>query len=193
MPDAAAIDSIFRLLDRPVWIVTAADGRRRGGLVATWVAQASLDPAAPTLLAGIAPNHFTCELIDARGAFAVHLLEPRQTAVALAFALGTGRERDKLADVAHAVGETGSPLLADCLACLECHVIDRHDVGDRVFFLADVIAGERRGEGPPLTEQQLLTAATADERARLKDDWRADIELQRPLRKDWRAGLKIEG
>ena len=62
----AQVESIFRLVNREIWIVTAADGERRGGLAATWVSQASIDRDKPVVVIGIAPNHFTAELIDAR-------------------------------------------------------------------------------------------------------------------------------
>ena len=55
----AKVQEVFRLVDRELWIVTAADKSRRGGLVATWVAQASLDPESPVLLIALATNHFT--------------------------------------------------------------------------------------------------------------------------------------
>ena len=67
------IEEVFGIVDREVWIVTATDGTRRGGLVATWVSQASIDREHPVVLIGIAPNHFTAELIDASRAFGLHL------------------------------------------------------------------------------------------------------------------------
>src|SRR5262245_24142815 len=93
---AADVDSVFRLLDRAIWIITAQDGTRRGGLAATWVMQSSIDPAQPLIVAGIAPNHFTAELIEASGAFAAHLLVEDQCDLAFAFAIGSGRDREKL-------------------------------------------------------------------------------------------------
>src|SRR5438132_216552 len=56
------IDSALRLVDRELWIITASDGPRRGGLVATWVSVASIDRQRPVLLACLAPNRFTTEL-----------------------------------------------------------------------------------------------------------------------------------
>src|SRR5262245_27351120 len=55
----ASIDSALRLLDREVWVITAAEGQRRGGLVAIWVAPASIDRERPALLVGLGANHFT--------------------------------------------------------------------------------------------------------------------------------------
>ena len=40
--DETAIESVFRLVNREVWIVTAGHEQHRAGLVATWVLQASI-------------------------------------------------------------------------------------------------------------------------------------------------------
>ncbi len=53
------IEQVFGLIDREIWIVTAAAGGKRGGLVATWVSQASIDKHTPTVVVGIAANHYT--------------------------------------------------------------------------------------------------------------------------------------
>ena len=183
------IAATLKLVERPVWIVTAADGPRRGGLVATFVMQASIDPAAPVLMAGIAPNHYTRELIDGGSAFGLHLVTEAHLDVIWRFALQSGRDGDKLAGLAHSIGDTGSPILTDCLAWLDCRVVARYDAGDRIFYWADVLAGRRTSEGEPLTESRLLAAATADQKRQLQAGMAADIEIQRPLRDHWRKQL----
>src|SRR5829696_10406770 len=91
------VEAALRLIDRELWIITAAHGDRRGGLLATWVSAASIDPERPILLAGIGPNHFTAELVQSNNAFAAHLLRLDQIELAWNFASGSGRDRDKLA------------------------------------------------------------------------------------------------
>ena len=177
---AEAIDAVFQLADRQVWIVTAADAARRGGLVATWVSKSSLDPQQPTVSIAIAFNHFTRELIDSGGAFGLHLIAPRHVDLAWRFALGSGRDRDKLDGLEWTAGETGSPQLDDCLARLDCRVYDRHDGGDRIYYWADVASGACLDASPPLTEQGLLALASVEQKRLLRADMQADIELQRP-------------
>ncbi len=189
MPDFDQIDSIFRLVNREVWIVTAANGERRGGLVATWVSQASMDTESPTVLAGIAPNHFTAELIDASGSFAVHLISMQHIEAAWSFAIGSGRMRDKFEHIAAASGETGSPILRDCLAWLECRVFARLDAGDRIYYWADVVASGMPGSGLPLCEHELIAATNEEQRRHLIEDRQSDILLQRPQREAWRRDM----
>ncbi len=157
-----AIESVFQLVDREVWIVTAASGPRQGGLLATWVSQISLDPAAPGVVVGIASNHFTAELIEAAGTFALHLIAADQLELAWRFATASGREIDKLAGLAFRLGAAAAPVLDECVAWLECRVITRFDTGDRYYYWADVVDGGIRRPGTvPLREKQLIAAASA--------------------------------
>jgi flavin reductase (DIM6/NTAB) family NADH-FMN oxidoreductase RutF len=187
--DYDQIEKAFRLVNREVWIVTAADGRRRGGLTATWVSQASIDRHAPAVLLAIAPNHFTAELIDARKAFAVHLLRMDQSELALNFALGSGRTRDKLAGAPITTATTRSPILCDCLAYLDCRVFARLDCGDRIYYWADVLAGRVLRDEQPLTERDLMTAATDEQRQQLLANRDDDVQVQHSLRRMWRQDM----
>lgn len=191
MFDAQAIDGVFRLLNREVWIVTAANGQRRGGLVATWVMQASLDPATPLVVAAIAPNHFTADLIRSSRAFALHLITTSQIRYAWPFALGSGRDHDKFAGLAPHAAVTGSPILPDCLAWLDCRVITRYDAGDRLLFWGEVVAGQQQCEGSPLRERELLAAATDEQRRILTENLHADIEVLRSPAARWRTAAAL--
>lgn len=188
MPNFLEIENIFRTLRREVWIVTAAANNRRGGLLATWVSPASIDRDRPVVLIGIAPNHFTAELIDASRAFAAHLLHPDQTATAFDFAIGSGRDRDKFATHPATAGVTGSPVLDSSLAWLECRVFARLATGDRNYYWADVVASQWSA-GTPLTDRDLFAAAS-DEQKRLlianRDD---DVRLQQAWHTAWRDQL----
>lgn len=179
-------DSVLRLLDREVWVITAAVGDRRGGLAATWVSPASIDRERPLLLAGIAPGHFTAELIDASGAFVAHLLRSDQGALAWNFACGSGRDRDKLAGLSLLDHGEGLPVLADCLAWLQCRVVHRYDAGDRLFYWAEVMDSGLHGSGLPLREQAFIGSLTAEQRKQLAADRDADIAVLRPRHEQWR-------
>jgi flavin reductase (DIM6/NTAB) family NADH-FMN oxidoreductase RutF len=181
------IDSLLRLVDREVWIVTAAAGGRRGGLMATWVAQASIDRERPVILAGLAPNHFTSGLVEEGQAFVAHLLAESQAELAWNFAKDSGHERDKLAGLATLESASGCPILEHCLAWFDCRVFARHDAGDRLFFWADVVAAERRGTGNPLREQAFIRSLTDEQRKVLALQRELDLKIQRPLADAWRA------
>jgi flavin reductase (DIM6/NTAB) family NADH-FMN oxidoreductase RutF len=185
-PNLDEIESVLRLVDREVWIITASNGARRGGLTATWVLPASVDRQRPMLVAGIATNHFTAELIDAQRAFAAHLLRADQLELAWNFARDSGRDRDKLSGLRLITLETGSPILADCLACCDCRVVSRYDTGDRVLYWADVATARQIGTGPPLREQQFFRSLPDEQRQTLLAARDADVMIQRPLHVAWR-------
>lgn len=190
-PNLDQIDAVLRLIDREVWIVTSAAAGKRGGLTATWVSAASIDRRQPVLLAGIAPNHFTAELIEQSHAFVAHLLRPDQSRLAWDFAKDSGRERDKLAGVEIAQAASGAPLLSDCLAWLDCRVFARYDAGDRLFYWADVAAAGQVSSGMPLREQAFFGSLSAAEKEALIRGRNTDVELLRPLSKTWRGALDI--
>lgn len=195
------IEGALKLINREVWVVTAQAAYgilrgQRGGLTATWVSNASLDPQRPVMVAGIAPNHFTAELIDASQCFALHLLNYDQTEMALDFAIGSGRTRDKLIKYDLLVGASGTPILRECLAWFDCRVIDRHDTGDRIYYWAELLDGgktfaARDSENHPLREQELFAAATSEQKQALRRNLVADLELQSALAEKWRAGLAV--
>jgi flavin reductase (DIM6/NTAB) family NADH-FMN oxidoreductase RutF len=198
-PTLTQIDAALRLIDREVWIITAANGNRRGGLLATWVSAASIDPERPILLAGIGPNHFTAELVQSSRAFAAHLLRPDQIDLAWNFANGSGRHRDKFAGLAARTSDTDSPLLPDCLASFDCRVIHHYPTGDRLFFWADILSSHRLSshhaprdepknyQQPPLREHTFIHSLTPDQRQKLLADRNSDIALNRPLHEKWRT------
>jgi flavin reductase (DIM6/NTAB) family NADH-FMN oxidoreductase RutF len=183
---ANRIQSVLGLVDREIWIVTAAAGDRAGGLAATWVSAASIDPQRPTMMIGLAPNHFTAELVDAGRAYALHLLDQTQLDLVWRFALSSGRDTNKLDGLAYQAGSTGAPILSDCLAWLECRVIARYDAGDRIFYWGDVVAGEVRETGVALREKRVFAAAADDQRAVLTKSRDTDIAELGPLREAWR-------
>jgi len=180
------VTDLLHLAQRPVWIVTASNGARRGGLVATFVLQSSIDPERPVLVIGLAPNHFTTGLVRDSGRVGLHLVTRQQIDHVWRFAVGSGRDRDKLEGLELLPSELGVPLLADGLAWFECRVIHEYESGDRIFFWTDVVRGGKQSAGSPLLEREVFELATPDQMRALNADLLADIALQRPLVDAWR-------
>lgn len=187
--DLTSISDAMRIVNREIWVVTAAAGNKRGGLVATWVSAASIDEQTPTVLVGLAPNHFTTQLVEQSGSLTLHLLRESQLDVAWNFALGSGRDRDKLATLEYDLGVTDAPRLRECLAWLDCRVFARLATGDRHFYWADVVAAARVHPGNALREHQLFASASPEQRQQLIANRDADITLQCPAATTWRKCL----
>jgi flavin reductase (DIM6/NTAB) family NADH-FMN oxidoreductase RutF len=184
--DATQIGKIYDQLDPPLWLVTAADGGRRGGLIATTVAQASIVPEMPRQLITIDKRHNTHSLIEASGAFALHLIDETQLDLVWRFGLQSGREIDKLAGLESHAGETGSPLLSRALAWLDCRVEGRLDSGDRTVYLAAVIDGRLQRTDPPLTSRRLFSIAPPDKQKIMDEQYVHDARLDAAAIQQWR-------
>lgn len=168
--DPRAIAAVFAETDRELWLLTAAAEGRRGGLIATSVASASIASDLPRVVVGIGRQHFTWELLRQHPHFVLHLLRPDQIELAWAFATASGRDADKFANVPFEFGaRSGCPILKDAPGWLECRIEASMDVGDRTLHVAEVVAGAQREPGAPLTVQRLIRTASADRLRLLKE------------------------
>lgn len=182
----SAADQVFARIDRELWVVTSGTGERRGGLIATFISNASLVDSLPRTLLALAKQHHTRHLIDDSRAFGLHLIAARQLDWVWNFGLGSGRDRDKLAGYSVEYAATGVPLLSDALAWLDCRVETTLDTGDRTVYIAEVLAARTGGDEPPLTMRELLRIAPA-ERLRDMDEMRQrDSEIDAQAILEWR-------
>jgi flavin reductase (DIM6/NTAB) family NADH-FMN oxidoreductase RutF len=157
-------------IDHEIWVVTAAaaDGRR-GGCDATFVLGSSLVPELPRACIALARHHNTFDLIESSDGFALHLLGERHLDWIWRFGLDTGRGGDKLAGMDAAAGATGSPILRDALAWMDCRVETRCETGDRTIYVAEVVDSSKPNTEPPLTVSQMLRIASPEYLARLEE------------------------
>jgi len=115
------------------------------GLTANAVTSVSLDP--PLVLACIERSADSHDCIRDAGAFTINVLASDQERLARRFAAWDIPE--KFEGVAHSPGVTGSPILDDALAWIECRIHTQHAAGDHTIFIGEVIGGDTR-EGTPL-------------------------------------------
>jgi flavin reductase (DIM6/NTAB) family NADH-FMN oxidoreductase RutF len=179
--------SVFGRTDRELWLLTAAAGGRRGGLIATFVSQASIVPDLPRVIVGIAKQHHTHGLIESAGAFALHLLGDEHLDWVWRFGLRSGRDGDKLAGLPATAGISGSPILTGALGWLDCRVEARLDTGDRTVYLAEVVKGESLREGAPLTAMRMVELAPPERLRELKEQMARDIAIDAAAIRAWRA------
>jgi flavin reductase (DIM6/NTAB) family NADH-FMN oxidoreductase RutF len=179
--------SLFARTDRELWLLTAAAGDRRGGLIATFVSQSSIVPDLPRVVVGLAKQHHTWGLVESSGAFALHLLGEEQIELVWRFGLRSGRDLDKLEGLPATAGTTGSPILSDPLGWLDCRVEARMDSGDRTVYLAEVVRGELTRDAPPLTARRLIELAPPERLRQLKEQMTRDIAIDASAIRAWRA------
>jgi flavin reductase (DIM6/NTAB) family NADH-FMN oxidoreductase RutF len=172
--DSGAAATLFAALDRELWLVTAAASGRRSGLIATFVSSASIVSEMPRLLVGLARQHFTWELIEASGAFGIHLLREANIEWVWRFGMHSGRDSDKFTGLVTHAADTGSPLLEGTAGWMDCRVEARMDTGDRMVYLAEILAVEACAAGPPLTMRRLIELAPRDRLDELKRQLQED-------------------
>jgi flavin reductase (DIM6/NTAB) family NADH-FMN oxidoreductase RutF len=184
-PDAAS--SLFQRLDRELWVVTAQAAARRGGLIATFVSQASIVPEMPRVIAGIARQHHTWGLIEASGAFALHLLGEHELDWVWRFGLQSGRDGDKLDGLATRMGASGAPILTAAPGWLDCRVEARLDTGDRTVYLAEVLESQTPGDAELLTVSRLRQVIPDHWRSVLLEQLRQDAAIDARAIAAWRS------
>lgn len=128
-----------------VTIVTTKNGDTIHGFTVNAFASVTAEP--PTVLVCVNRNNRSHPLISEAGVFCVNILGLEQQPIAEAFQGGEPHERFK--GVAHRSGPTGSPILDNVLAYVDCKVEEEITSGTHTIFIGRVQeSGER--EGPPL-------------------------------------------
>jgi flavin reductase (DIM6/NTAB) family NADH-FMN oxidoreductase RutF len=184
--DGTAIAQVWAQTDRELWLLTARDGERHGGLIATFVSQASIAPHLPRVVVGLAKQHYTRQLVEASRRFVLHLLSEQQVELVWRFGLRSGRDYDKLDGLDWAPSMTGSVRLADALAWLDCRVETSLDVGDRTIYVAEIVAGRQEKSVPPLTLKRLLQIAPPERMSELKEGMLRDAAIDAAAIEKWR-------
>jgi flavin reductase (DIM6/NTAB) family NADH-FMN oxidoreductase RutF len=105
----------------------------------------SLEPT--LLLICLDRNSRTLPLAEESGVFNINILREDQEHISRTFA---SRGNHALDDLEFEVGELGVPLIAGCLAYLQCRVVDQMQAGDHTILLAQVEQAHLGDEGPPL-------------------------------------------
>ena len=157
------IAPIMGRLWSPLAAVTTNWEGKANAQIAVAISAASIVPAHPRVLVQIYKRNYSHQLILDSHAFGLNFLSRDQLHFIRDFGLVSGMDREKLAGVAYALGQTGVPILDGCMGCLECRVINGMDGGDMTCFLADVVAGYASPDVPPVTWREA--------RALIPDEW----------------------
>jgi flavin reductase (DIM6/NTAB) family NADH-FMN oxidoreductase RutF len=128
-----------------VTVVTTADpdGRPVGVTVSAF-SSLSLDP--PLVLFCLDKRTTSLDAFRS-GYFAIHVLKEDQRQLSIQFA---SRQQDKWNGIDHTTNADGVPVLANCLARLECALHEMIEGGDHVIFVGRVTGLEHQTGGQPL-------------------------------------------
>lgn len=129
-----------------ITIVTALEGDEPVGFTAQSFTSVSLDP--PLVLICPGKSSSSWPRIKGAGVFCANVLAAAQEATCRAFAISGG---DKFKGVGWTPSSgTGSPVLTDALAWVDCRIEAEYDGGDHVIVVGRVVDLGVAEEGSPL-------------------------------------------
>jgi flavin reductase (DIM6/NTAB) family NADH-FMN oxidoreductase RutF len=126
-------------------VVTTGGEAGSHGLTANAVASLSLDP--PLVLVAVNQRASTFEYLKKNLCFAVHILRLDQEGLSRRFAAPGPKD---FSDLSVTTAVTSAPILTDCLAFLDCRIVDILPGGDHEIFIGEIVAGEHQGGDPLL-------------------------------------------
>jgi len=127
-----------------VTVVTTEVEGKPIGFTANSFCSVSLDP--PLILISIGTQNATYQAIKTSQKFAVNILAADQLAVARCFATNSPEKYEQFCSSAYHSEVTGSPVLDDALAWIDCRLFAEYPGGDHMLLLGEVQAlGSRPG------------------------------------------------
>jgi 3-hydroxy-9,10-secoandrosta-1,3,5(10)-triene-9,17-dione monooxygenase reductase component len=143
VPDDERFRTVLGHFATGVTIITALDGGVPVGLAANSFTSLSLDP--PLVLFCVAHSSTTWPRIEAAGRFAVNMLGEEHEEISRRFATSGV---DKFAGTAWHTGVSGSPVLDEAMAYVDCEFEAEYPGGDHKIIVGrvldlDVVAGAR--------------------------------------------------
>jgi len=147
--DAALYRKVCGHFATGVTIITASDASEPVGvpvgMAVNSFTSVSIDP--PLVLFCAGKTSATWPRIRSAGAFTVNVLAADQEELSWAFA---SKDGDRFGGVGYRVGTTGSPILADVLAFIDCRIDAVHDAGDHELVVGRVVEMDVLRETGPL-------------------------------------------
>jgi len=136
--DPNAKKTTLRMIPYGLYVLTAAhaDGRVAAATV-NWVTQASFEP--PLVAVGVKADSGAHALIKDTKAFALNVLGKGQQGVAFTFFKPAEKKGDTISGEPIRAGSTGSPILTNCPAYVECTLESTVEIGDHSIFVGKVV------------------------------------------------------
>ena len=133
------ISEALHKITHGVYVISTRHGKKINAMTAAWVMRTSFVP--PLVTVAIGKTRYSHDLIKDGGVFAVNILGRDEISTGKHFGLTTGRKVDKFSNVPYDVKVSGSPILKDAIAWLDCKVVAHHDAGDHTLFIGEVLDG----------------------------------------------------
>jgi flavin reductase (DIM6/NTAB) family NADH-FMN oxidoreductase RutF len=138
--DPQALRETMRLWASGVSVVTTAHGEQRSGLTVSAFNSLSLQP--PMVLICLHKDSHSIPMIDESGVFAVSFLNSEQQIISDRFAgrIPFAEGEDRFTGVLTHIAATGSPIISDAIAWVDCKVASKHDGSTHWIYIGEVQA-----------------------------------------------------
>ena len=136
--ELGAKKTVLRMIPYGLYILTAEDESGRiSAATVTWVTQTSFKP--PMVAVAVRADSSIHCVIKASGAFALNILGKGQNAMAFAFFKPAQREGRLIGGEPFHPGESGSPILENAVAFIDCRMAETVERGDHSVFVGEVV------------------------------------------------------
>ena len=125
-----------------LYIVSSGNKDHGNGFISNTFFQVTAEP--PMFASCCNKDNYTASVIQETGAFSVSIIhKDTDPEIIGRFGYKSGKDTDKLSGLNVKYGETGVPIvLSDCIAFLECKVVQTIDVGTHYMFIGQLIQSE---------------------------------------------------
>ena len=136
--DPDARKTALRMIPYGLYVLMSesADGKVSAAAV-SWVTQASFEPA--LVVVGVRQDSLANSVITETGSFSLNMLGKDQQSLAFTFFKSQEREGQTIGGEPFRAGTTGSPILENALAFVECNVVDTVEKGDHSIVVGEVV------------------------------------------------------
>lgn len=146
------MDRVLDCVVRGVYVITTNYEGEINGMSAAMYSRVSSDPV--YVMVCVWHQNYSNALIKKAGCFAINILAEDNVDLAKHFGRHTKRDIDKFKrqDIYWETKATGSPILLDALAYLDCKLIEAHETpgGDHTMCIGEVLEAGFLREAEPL-------------------------------------------
>ena len=161
VPEGRDAEEYDKLRRRVLWtmpsglyVIGSRAGERRNGMTANWVTQVGSDPK--LVAASVEKPAITHELIAEGRVFSVNVLDREDRAIVRKFTKPVEVDGQTLNGFPFSdAPATGSPILDQAVAWVDCRVHTSVDLGSHTLFLGEVVdAGFQKPEDTPVLRME---------------------------------------
>ncbi|HYB42782.1 MAG TPA: flavin reductase family protein [Candidatus Methylomirabilis sp.] len=135
--DQDAKKTALRMIPYGLFVLTAESKSGVSAATVNWVTQVSFVP--PLVAVGVKVDSHAHTLIKESGTFALNVLGKGQQGLAFTFFKPATREGSKISGEPYRAGATGSPILTNAPAFVECRLVGTVEKGDHSVFVGEVV------------------------------------------------------